>query len=186
MVEKQERQESQAISHKRKYVPPIKANHLSVTIEVSNCDMVLTNFQGHNGYQFTFCDKMQKQYLDLKRRNDSFKSFKEERTPNGQVPGYQNMNTRNNQTGERGSHSGPFMSKRNMAKSTIHVKENVPAPRYPPSRVNPKILTSSLSSKALLDQPVMDQRKIDRRVYNRADTMDSRRMTTPVDLAWVR
>lgn len=48
VVEKQERQESRAISHERKYVPPIEANHLSVTIEVSNCEMVLTNFQGHN------------------------------------------------------------------------------------------------------------------------------------------
>ncbi|WZZ84085.1 hypothetical protein YC2023_104657 [Brassica napus] len=157
-VEKQERQESQAIPHKRKYVPPIKANHLSVTIE--------------------------KQYLDLKSRNDSFKSFKEERTSHGPGPDYQNIHTRNNQGGERGSHSGPFMSKRNMAKSTMHEKENVPAPRYPPSRVNTKILTGSLSSKALLDQPVMDQGKRDRRAYNRADTMDSRRMTTPVDLAW--
>lgn len=52
-VEKQERQESQAIPHKRKYVPPIKANHLSVTIEVSNCEMVL-NFQGHNGLAIHF------------------------------------------------------------------------------------------------------------------------------------
>ncbi|KAJ4895212.1 Protein kinase superfamily protein [Raphanus sativus] len=158
MVEKQERQESQAISHERKYVPPIKANHLSVTIE--------------------------KQYLDLKSRNDSFKSFKEERTSHGQVPGYQNMHAKNDQGGERGSHSGPFMSKRNMAKSTIHVKENAPAPRYPPSRVNPKILSVSVSSKALLDQPVMDQRRRDRRVYNRADIMDSRHVTTPVDSAW--
>lgn len=128
---------------------------------------------------------MQKQYLDLKSRNDSFKSFKEERTTHGQVPGYQNMHTKNNQGGERGSHSGPFMSKRNMAKSTIHVKENAPAPRYPPSRVNPKILSVSVSSKALLDQPVMDQRRRDRRVYNRADIMDSRHVTTPVDSAWV-
>ncbi|KAJ0229343.1 Protein kinase superfamily protein [Hirschfeldia incana] len=159
MVEKQERQESQARSHKRKYVPPIKANHLSVTIE--------------------------KQYLDLKSRNDSFKSFKEKRTSQGQVPDYQKIHTRNNQGGERGSQSGPFMSKRNMAKSTMHVKENVPAPRYPQSRVNPKILSVSVSSKALLDQPVMDKRRRDRRVYVRADTMDSSNVTTPVDLDWV-
>ncbi|KAF8111576.1 hypothetical protein N665_0074s0103 [Sinapis alba] len=153
-VEKQERQDSR--SHERKHVPPIKANHLSMTME--------------------------KQYLDLKSRNDSFKSFKEERTSHGQGPDHQNMHTRNNQTGgERGSHSGPFMSKRNMAKSKIHVKENAPAPRYPPSRVKPKILSGSVSSKALLDQPVTNQRRRDRRAYNRADTMDSRHMTTPID-----
>ncbi|CAH8336788.1 unnamed protein product [Eruca vesicaria subsp. sativa] len=151
-VEKQERQDSR--SHERKHVPPIKANHtLSITME--------------------------KQYLDLKSRNDSFKSFKEERTSHGQGPDHQYMHTRNKQSDERGSQSGPYMSKRNMAKSTIHVKENAPAPR-----VKPKILSGSVSSKALLDQPVKDQRRRDRRAYNRADTMDSRHMTTPVLPAW--
>uniref|UniRef100_A0A1J3IRV7 Putative serine/threonine-protein kinase n=1 Tax=Noccaea caerulescens TaxID=107243 RepID=A0A1J3IRV7_NOCCA len=159
---KQERQDSQARrSHERKFVPPlsIKDNHsLSMTME--------------------------KPYLDLKSRNDSFKSFKEERTSHGPVPDYPNMNTRNIQTSGRVSHSGPLMSNQNMARSTMYVKENAPPPRYPPSRVNPKMLSGSFSSKTLLDQPVMNQRRRDRRAYNRADTMDSRHMTTPIDPSW--
>ncbi|CAA7035168.1 unnamed protein product [Microthlaspi erraticum] len=157
---KPERQDSQARrSHDRKFVPPIKGNHsLSMTME--------------------------KQYLDLKSRNDSFKSFKEERTSHGPVPDYLNMHTRNIQTGGRVSHSGPLMSNQNMARSTMYVKENAPPPRYPPSRVNPKLLSGSFSSKTLLDQPVMNQRRRDRRAYNRADTMDSRHMTTPIDPSW--
>ncbi|ESQ36561.1 hypothetical protein EUTSA_v10006913mg [Eutrema salsugineum] len=158
-AEKQERQDSHARrSHERKLVPPIKTNHsLSMTME--------------------------KPYLDLKSRNDTFKSFKEERSSHGPIPDYLNTHTRNNQTGGRVSHSGPLMSNRNMAKSTLHVKENAP-PRYPPSRVNPKMLTGSVSSKTLLDQPVMNRRGRDRRAYNRADTMDSRHMTTPIDPSW--
>ncbi|EOA39762.1 hypothetical protein CARUB_v10008411mg [Capsella rubella] len=157
-AEKQERQHSMTRrSHERKPVPLIKADHsLSMTME--------------------------KQYQDWRSRNDSFKSFKEERTPHGPVPDYLNMQTRNNQTGGRISHSGPLMINRNMAKSTMHVKENV-LPRYPPARVNPRMLSGSVSSKALLDrqdQPVMNQRG-DRRAYNRADTMDSRHMTAPTD-----
>ncbi|KAL0732281.1 hypothetical protein Bca4012_008490 [Brassica carinata] len=155
-VEKQERQDSR--SQEGNHVPPIKANHLTVNME--------------------------KQYQDLKSRNDSFKSFKDERTSHGPGPDYINMHIKNKQTDERGSHSGPFMSKRNMAKSTIHVKENAPAPRYPQSRVKPKIFSGSLSSKALLDQQVLDKRRRDHRVYNRADTMDSRHMTTPVEPDW--
>ncbi|KAG2260405.1 hypothetical protein Bca52824_079699 [Brassica carinata] len=155
-VEKQERQDSG--SHEGKHVPPIKANHLTVNME--------------------------KQYQDLKSRNDSFKSFKDERTSHGPGPDYINMHIKNKQTDERGSHSGPFMSKRNMAKSTMHVKENAPAPRYPQSRVKPKIFSGSLSSKALLDQQVLDKRRRDHRVYNRADTMDSRHRTTPVEPDW--
>lgn len=127
---------------------------------------------------------MQKQYQDLRSRNDSFKSFKEERTPHGPVPDYLHMQTRNNQTGGRVSHSGPLMSNRNMAKTTMHVKENA-IPRYPPARGNPKMLSGSVSSKTLLDQPVMNQRRRDRRAYNRADTMDSRHMTAPIDPCWV-
>jgi serine/threonine protein kinase len=163
-AEKQERQDSMTrISHERKFVPPVKANNsLSMTME--------------------------KQYKDLRSRNDSFKSFKEERTPHGPVPDYQNMqHNRNNQTGVRISHSGPLMSNRNMAKSTMHVKENA-LPRYPPARVNPKMLSGSVSSKTLLerqDQPVTNQRRRDRRAYNRADTMDSRHMTAPIDPSWV-
>ncbi|CAD5311642.1 unnamed protein product [Arabidopsis thaliana] len=162
-AEKQERQDSMTrISHERKFVPPVKANNsLSMTME--------------------------KQYKDLRSRNDSFKSFKEERTPHGPVPDYQNMqHNRNNQTGVRISHSGPLMSNRNMAKSTMHVKENA-LPRYPPARVNPKMLSGSVSSKTLLerqDQPVTNQRRRDRRAYNRADTMDSRHMTAPIDPSW--
>ncbi|CAH2039007.1 unnamed protein product [Thlaspi arvense] len=157
--EKHERQDSQARrSHESKLVPPIKANH--------SLSMI-----------------MEKPYHDLKSRNDSFKSFKEERHPHGPVPDYRNVHTRSNQTGGRVSHSGPLMSNRNMAKSTTYVKENAP-PRYPPARVNPKILSGSASSKTLLDQPVMNQRRRDRRAYNRADTMDSRHMTTPIDPSW--
>lgn len=131
---------------------------------------------------------MQKPYLDLRSRNDSFKSFKEERTSHGPVPDYLTMHTRNNQTGGRVSHSGPLMSNRNMAKSTMYVKENAPPTRYLPSRVNQKMLSGSVSSKTLLDrrdQPVMNQRRRDQRAYNRADTMDSRHMTTPIDPSWV-
>ncbi|XP_010475001.1 PREDICTED: probable serine/threonine-protein kinase At1g54610 [Camelina sativa] len=139
-ADKQERQDSMTRrSHERKLVPPIKANHsLSMTME--------------------------KQYQDLRRRNDSFKSFKEERTPHGPVADYLNMQTRNNQTGGRISYSGPLMSNRNMAKLTMHVKENA-VPRYHQARVNQKMLSGSVSSKALLgrqDQPVMNQRRRDR------------------------
>ncbi|KAF8111732.1 hypothetical protein N665_0073s0088 [Sinapis alba] len=160
-VEKQERQDSQGRrSHERKAIPPIKANHsLSMSME--------------------------KPYLDLKSRNDSFKSFKEEKTSHGPVPDYANMQTRNNQSGERVSYSGPLMSNGNMAKSTMYVKENAPPPRYPPSRANPRVLSGSVSSKALLDEPVMNQRRRDRRrAYSRADTMDSRHMTIPIDPSW--
>ncbi|CAN8311142.1 unnamed protein product [Cochlearia groenlandica] len=161
-ADKLERQDSQTRrSHERKFVPAIKANHsLSMTME--------------------------KPFLDLKSRNDSFKSFKEDRTSHGQVPDYRNTQTVNNQTGGRVSHSGPLMSSRNMAKSTMYVKENAP-PRYPPSRVNPKMLSGSVSSKTLLDrhkEPITYQRRRDRRSYNRADTMDSRHMTTPIEPSW--
>ncbi|XP_048599348.1 probable serine/threonine-protein kinase At1g54610 [Brassica napus] len=158
--EKQERQDSQGRrSHERKAIPPIRANH---SLSMS----------------------MDKPYLDLKSRNESFKSFKEERTSHVPVPEYPNMQTRNNQSGERVSYSGPLMSNRNVAKSTMYVKENAPPPRYPPSRVNPRVLSGSVSSKALLDQPVMNQRRRDRRAYTRADTMDSRHMTIPIDPSW--
>ncbi|XP_010457387.1 PREDICTED: probable serine/threonine-protein kinase At1g54610 isoform X2 [Camelina sativa] len=139
-ADKQERHSMTRRSHESKLVPPIKANHsLSMTME--------------------------KQYQDLRSRNDSFKSFKEERTPHGPVPDYLNMQTRNNQTGGRISYSGPLMSNRNMAKSTMHVKENA-VPRYHQARVNQKMLSGSVSSKALLDrqdQQVMNQRRRDRR-----------------------
>ncbi|VVA89859.1 unnamed protein product [Arabis nemorensis] len=162
-VEKQERQDSRPRrSHERKFVPPINTNHsLSMTME--------------------------KPYLDLKSRNDSFKSFKEERISHGQVPDYRNVHSRNIQTGGRVSHSGPLMSNRNMVKSTMYVKENAPPPRYLQPRVNQKMLSGSVSSKTLLDrqdQPVMNHRRRDRRAYNRADTMDSRLVTTPIDPSW--
>ncbi|KAG2267428.1 hypothetical protein Bca52824_061983 [Brassica carinata] len=159
--EKQERQDSQGRrSHERKAIPPIRANH---SLSMS----------------------MDKPYLDLKSRNESFKSFKEERTSHVPAPDYPNMQTRNNQSGERVSYSGPLMINRNVAKSTMYVKENAPPPRYPPpSRVNPRVLSGSVSSKALLDQPVMNQRRRDKRAYNRADTMDSRHMTIPIDPSW--
>lgn len=146
---------------------------------------------------------MQKPYLDLKSRNDSFKSFKEERISHGQVHDYRNMHSRNNQTGGRVSHSGPLMSNQIggrvshsgplmsnqiMAKPTMYVKENAPPPRYLQPRVNQKMLSGSVSSKTLLDrkdQPVMNHRRRDRRAYNRADTMDSRLVTTPIDPSWV-
>ncbi|KAJ0245171.1 Protein kinase superfamily protein [Hirschfeldia incana] len=158
----QERQDSQGRrSHERKAIPPSRANH---SLSVS----------------------MDKPYLDLKSRNESFKLFKEERTSHVRpVPDYANMQTRNNQSGERVSYSGPLMSNRNMDKSTVYVKENAPPPRYPPSRVNPRVLSGSVSSKALLDQPVTtNQRRRDRRAYSRADTMDSRHMTIPIDPSW--
>lgn len=183
--EKQERQDSQGRrSHERKAIPPIRANHsLSMSMDVSNSIRSLT-FQVTK--QITLCVwQMQKPYLDLKSRNESFKSFKEERTSHVPAPDYPNMQTRNNQSGERVSYSGPLMINRNVAKSTMYVKENAPPPRYPPSRVNPRVLSGSVSSKALLDQPVMNQRRRDKRAYNRADTMDSRHMTIPIDPSWV-
>ncbi|KAL1216488.1 putative serine/threonine-protein kinase [Cardamine amara subsp. amara] len=127
---------------------------------------------------------MEKPYIDLK--------YKEERTPHGQVHDYPNMHTRNNQIqpGGRISNSGPLISKRNMAKSTMYVKENAP-PRYiPQARAKQKKLSSSFSSKTYSeqeDQPVINQRRRDRRTYNRADTMDSldtRHITTPIDPSW--
>lgn len=160
--EKQERQDSLGRrSHERKAIPPpIRANH---SLSMS----------------------MDRPYLDLKSRNESFKSFKEERTSHvPPVPDYPNMQTRNNQSNERVSYSGPLMSNGKMGKSTMYVKENAPPPRYPPSRVNPRVLSGSVSSKALLDQPVTNQRRRDRRAYNRADTMDSRHMTIPIDPSW--
>ncbi|CAH8313453.1 unnamed protein product [Eruca vesicaria subsp. sativa] len=157
-AEKQERQDSQGRrSHERKVVPPIKLNH-SLSMSMN----------------------MQKPHLDLKSRNESFKSFKEEKTSHGP-----NMQTRNNETGERVSHSGPLMSNKNIDRSTtMYVKENAPPTSYPPSRANPKILSGSVSSKALLDEPVRNQRRRDKRAYNRADTMDSRHMTIPIDPSW--